>query len=182
MAQMPAGTPANQGGPMVFEETQSHYAVAPEFKVTEVDGTTAELLGGHGGVLLGKNLLVGAGLYTMVNGSHGQGLTYGGGVVGWNAWGGNKLSLSLRGLIGLGSGSASSAVTLTTRDHRELTGERRFESSFLVAEPQADVLLRLTRHLQLGVGAGYRFIGDSHTSDTFTGATGSLSLRIGRAQ
>jgi len=167
---------------MTLEEVHSNFEVAPEYKVTKVDGATAQLLGGHGGVLLGQNFLVGAGLYTMVSGSHHQGLTYGGGLVAWEPWATRGLGLSVRGLIGAGQGTATQTVTLLTRDRRELTSSRLFDSRCFVAEPQADVLLRLTRRLKLQVGGGYRFVGDSHAADQFKGATGSVALRIGSAE
>jgi hypothetical protein len=173
----------SQGGPMVVEQVTERYAIAPEVKASQFDGTTGVLLGGHGGVLVGSKLLVGAGLYTLVNGARNSGMTYGGGVVGWQLWNGKTLSGDVRGLVGLGQGTASDLVTLTDRQGRKISGTRFFSSDFFVAEPQADVLVRLTRHLQLAVGGGYRFTSaDRAQSDRFSGATGGVSLRIGSAQ
>ena len=83
MAQDASQAQVNQGGPMTVEAVTQRYAVAPEVKASSFDGTTGVLIGGHGGVLVGSRFLVGGGLYTLVNGSRGRGLTYGGGVVGW---------------------------------------------------------------------------------------------------
>ena len=55
----PAGSPraaaqaaAPQGGPMVFEQVQTRYFIAPEWKVSRLDDVSAQFLGGHGGVML----------------------------------------------------------------------------------------------------------------------------------
>jgi hypothetical protein len=173
----------NQGGPMTVEVVMQRYVVAPEIRVVKVsslDRTTGVLVGGHGGLLLGSRLLVGGGLYTLANGSRGEGLTYGGGVVGWQWWNGHMFSSTIRGLVGMGQGTTSQSLTLTDREGRSFTEGRRLSSDFFVAEPQADLLVRLTRHLQLDVGAGYRATSAEHgVNDRFSGATGSLALRIG---
>jgi hypothetical protein len=174
---------SNQGGPMTVELVTERYAIAPEVKVSNVDGATKALVGGHGGVLIGTRFLVGGGLYTMANGSRGQGLTYGGGVVGWQWWNGTMLAGNIRGLVGVGQGKGAQQLTLTDRLGRSFDQTRYQSTDFFVAEPQADLLIRLTRHLHLDVGAGYRLTNaDRGLSDRFNGATGSLALRIGPAQ
>jgi hypothetical protein len=179
-----ASAPANQGGPMKVEVVTQRYAVAPEIKVVKVSSlgnTTSVLVGGHGGLLFGR-LLVGGGLYTLVNGSRGQGLTYGGGVVGWQWWNGHALSGSIRGLVGVGQGTAIQNLTVNDREGRSFTEAGRFSSNFFVAEPQADLLVRLTKHLHLDIGAGYRATSaERGLNNNFSGATGSLALRIGPA-
>ncbi len=91
-AQTTPPLPVNQGGPMVVEAVEQHYAIAPEYKISDFDGTTAQLVGAHGGVFVTKTILIGGGLYTLVNGSEGRGLTYGGAVVGWQPWSSRKPS------------------------------------------------------------------------------------------
>jgi hypothetical protein len=182
-AQDASQTPSNQGGPMTVELVTERYAIAPEVKFSNVDGTAKALVGGHGGILIGSRLLVGGGLYTMANGSRGQGLTYGGGVVGWQWWNGTILAGNIRGLVGLGQGTTSQQLTLTDRLGRSVNQTRFQSANFFVGEPQADLLIRLTKHLHLDVGAGYRLThADRGLSDRFNGATGSLALRIGPAQ
>jgi len=178
-----AQTAVNQGGPMTVEAVTERYAIAPEVKASSFDGATRALVGGHGGVVVGSRLLIGAGFYTMVNGSHGQGLTYGGGVVGWDWWNSRTLTGSIRGLVGFGDGTATQNLTLTDHLGRSFNQARFVSSGFFVTEPQADLLVRLTKHLHLDVGAGYRFTNADHSlSDRFNGATGNVALRIGPAQ
>jgi len=185
MAAAQTSTPSgpNSGGPMTVEQVTQHFAIAPEVKASDFDGKTGVFVGAHGGVLVGNRFLVGAGLYTLTNGSRGRGLTYGGGMVGWQWWNGGLFSGSVRSLIGVGSGTTSQDLTLTDRRGRTFESERFLSSDFFVAEPQGDVLVRLTKHLHLDVGAGYRFAsGGRVDNNRFSGASGSLALRIGSAQ
>jgi hypothetical protein len=205
VAQGTAGTPANQGGPMVIEQGHLRLAVAPEFRVSKFDGTTAQLAGAYGGWLAGDSLLVGGGIYSLTNGSRARGLTYGGAVIGWQPWRDRLLGLSVRGLVGLGQATTADTVSFADSDGRELVRDTRMllpsvpgstvpgstvkvprSTGLFVAEPQLDVLLRLTKHMHLDVGSGYRLVSASHISgisdDRFRGASGSIALRIGSAQ
>jgi hypothetical protein len=167
---------------MVVEQVTQHYAIAPEVKVSKFDGETALFVGGHGGMILGHNILVGAGLYFLTNGDHGRGMTYGGGVVGWQGWNGGLFSGSVRSLIGFGSGTTAQTLTFTDRAGRTFSQARLGSSDFFIAEPQAELLVRLSSRLHLAIGAGYRLTNASHTqSERFNGASGGLALRIGPA-
>jgi hypothetical protein len=94
----------------------------------------------------------------------------------------------VRGLVGIGRGTTTETVTLTTRDRRGLLqgtreGTQWLRSDVVVAEPQIDLLLGLTKHLQLSIGGGYRFTSAERIdNDRFAGASGSLALRIGSAR
>jgi hypothetical protein len=180
-AQSSPQTPVNQGGPMVIEQVQQGFAVAPEFKISRFDGSSAQFVGAHGGLLVGNGLLIGGGIYTLTNGSRGRGMTYGGAVVGWQAWSDRLLGLSVRGLIGLGQGTSTQTISLIDRNGRGVVREiRGFSSDFFVAEPQADLVVRLTKHLHLEIGGGYRLANASRANnDRFSGASGSIALRIG---
>ena len=186
-AQSSPPTGANQGGPMIVEQIQQHFAFAPEYKVSKFGDTTAQLLGAHAGVFVAKSILIGGGLYTMVNGDDGRGLTYGGAVVGWEPWSAGKFGVDVRGLIGFGRGTTTDTVTLTTpvRDRRGVVlgtrqGTRWLTSDLFIAEPQVDLLFGLTKHFQLSIGGGYRFTNAEHVdNDRFAGASGSVALRIG---
>ncbi len=186
----PAGSPraaaqaaAPQGGPMVLEQVQTRYFIAPEWKVSRFDDVSAQFLGGYGGVMFTDAIMVGAGLYTLMNGSDGRGMTYGGGVVGWQPVGGDRLALHLRSLVGFGQGTLTQAVTFGGRNRRDLfQGTRRLSNDFFVAEPQVEMAVRLTSHLHVDLGAGYRFVGSTFDDNRFSGASGSIALRIGSAK
>jgi hypothetical protein len=189
-AQTSPATTVNQGGPMTIEQAEQHFEFSPEYKVSKFGDSNAQLVGAHAGVFVTKSILIGGGLYTMTNGSEGRGLTYGGVVVGWEPWSSAKVGLNLRTLVGVGRGTTTETVTLTTRDRRGAIqgtreGTRWLASDLFVAEPQIDLLVGLTKRLHLAVGGGYRFAnaeraGDSR--DLFSGATGTIGFRIGSAQ
>src|SRR5205809_6251266 len=58
-----AATGEQNAGPMVIERVHSGVLLAPDFKVTEVDGRTSELVGGYGGWLTDRTLFIGGGGY-----------------------------------------------------------------------------------------------------------------------
>jgi hypothetical protein len=203
LAQETAGTPAmpaNQGGPMVIEQEHLRMAVAPEFRVSKFDGSTAQLAGAYGGWLVGRSLLVGGGIYSLTNGSRTRGLTYGGAVVGWQPWSVGRLGLSVRGLFGVGRATVADTVSFADVEGPDLDRSGRVSAArglpstvtvarstdLVIGEPQIDLVLRLTKHLHLDVGGGYRLVGASHNSGIsdgrFRGASGSIALRIGSAQ
>jgi hypothetical protein len=90
--------------------------------------------------------------------------------------------------VGIGRGTTNETITLTARDRRgviEATREasRWTTNDLFVAEPQVDVLVGLTKHLHLDIGGGYRFAtAERIDRDRFSGASGSIALRIGSAQ
>lgn len=62
-----------------------------------------------------------------------------------------------------------------------VTRRVRRDTGFLVAEPQADVLLRLNSWIAINAGVGYRFVGSANGLDRYLrGAAGSFGVRIGR--
>ena len=51
---------------------------------------------------------------------------------------------------------------------------------FFVAEPEANLLVNLTRHLRLTAGVGYRLIGGARSADDrLRGVSGGVALQIG---
>ena len=59
----------------------------------------------------------------------------------------------------------------------------RYERNFLVAEPEADLVLKLTNRLHLTAGVGYRFTNVEGRSggdnERLRGTVGSIALQIG---
>src|SRR4029079_17631395 len=151
--------PANSG-PMIIEGSHTSGAIVPEYKVSKFDGFTSQFAGAYGGVHVAKDVLVGAGLYTMTNGTDGRGMTYGGGVVAWDAVKSGGASLNLRSLVGWGSGTPLETVTLTSRSG-PFDRTLRTSSDFFAVEPGADAVFRLTKNLGIGIGAGYRLANPS---------------------
>jgi hypothetical protein len=61
-------------------DVDNGFLFAPDFKCTDLNGSFASLVGGYGGWVIDKKILIGGGVYTLANGSGADGMTYGGGV------------------------------------------------------------------------------------------------------
>jgi hypothetical protein len=183
-------------GPMKIERVQSGAVIAPDFKVTRFDGRTSALLGGYGGWLSERTLFIGGGGYWLVNGGHDRGLGYGGLVLQWLGRGDQAIGYSLKGLVGGGEATLAQTITQTVRfpDLRGIDGRLqvpqrtpqtittrvRTEQAFFIAEPEADVVIRLTRSLHLTAGAGYRIIAAEHGNESrLRGPVGTIGLQLG---
>jgi len=173
-------------GPMIFEPIRSGWLVAPDAKITDVDGRTSELVGGYAGRITDDTFFIGGGGYWMANQSHDREMAYGGLVVQWLARTNSRFGYSVKGLVGGGAATLSGVTLLRDNDERDnrrgrITSVRgRSNQAFFVAEPEADVLVRLTRHMRLTAGAGYRFTAAERGGDSrLRGAVGTLGLQIG---
>ena len=174
-------------GPMIVEQVHNGFLVAPDVKVTEVDRTTAGLAGGYAGLVIDDHVFVGGGAYVLASHSRDREMAYGGLVLQWFGRGSERFGFSAKTL--LGGGRSESMSTRQILDRGRLVSERfRFGQNFFVAEPEVDALVRLTRHLRLTAGAGYRFTGSARGRDGFpdsrgrtglNGAVGSIGLHIG---
>lgn len=189
-------SPASQG-PMVIERVSNGFAGAPEFKFTELDGTTENLLGGYGGYLIDNTLLIGGGAYWLTSGSRIHDMGYGGAVIEWLQRVNHPIGYSVRGLIGFGVASLGENVTVVDgRNGRDGRFGRpnppiasppstsvvsvRYDDGFFVAEPQANLLFNLNPKMRVGVSGGYRLIGGAyHADDRLRGATASVSVQFG---
>jgi hypothetical protein len=184
--------------PSGLEKMQNGFVVAPDFKFSELDGRSANLLGGYGGWLTDRKLFIGAGAYWLTSGPSGAGLTYGGGLVEWFAQRNERFNVSFRGLVGAGSGTLPVDLgdfpESAFPDHRGRGGRAprigqrfppsiktaRVEEGFFVAEPQAMASFTLARWMRIAAGGGYRLIaGASGLESRFRGPTASISLQIG---
>ena len=192
----PPSTPPSQG-PMTVERVKSGFLVAPDFKVTEFDHRVSELAGAYAGWLTDRTFFLGGGGYWLANRSRDREMAYGGLVVGWFAGADRRIGFGAKGLIGGGRAtlvrSFGDIFDDDDRDVRrlEVSGPGtallipppmnvRVRDDFFVAEPEATVIVGLTRHFRLTAGAGYRLIGGARgTRNRLEGATGSVALQIG---
>jgi hypothetical protein len=190
--------------PMTVERVQSGFLAAPDFKVTDVDKKTSGLVGGYAGWLADESFFVGGAGYWLANGSSDRQMAYGGVMLQWLAQTSDRLGVGVKGLFGGGQATLVSTVTtyvpapVPVLDPRNLqpgridpnlirppvptTANVRFGEDFVVAEPEVDLLFRISRQVRLTAGAGYRFVGaDRHGIDDsrLRGATGSVALQIG---
>jgi hypothetical protein len=197
---------ASAQGPMTVQPLHSGFVVAPDFKITEVDKTTSALVGGYAGWLTDETFFIGGGGYWLANDARDRQMGYGGLVLQWLVNSDRRVGFAAKGLVGGGRATLGTTVLPALRpqdipDLRNLPAFRdlsrfgfdvdrllraptstrvRFREDFFVAEPQADVVIKLTRSLRLTGGVGYRFIdGEGRSDDRLSGATGSIALQIG---
>jgi hypothetical protein len=189
LAQTAAQTP-NAGGPMRVEQVHDAWAIAPEFKVTHFDDGTRTLAGGYVARVVDNSLLFGFAGYGLLDGNHNRELSYGGLLVEWREGVDRRIGFSVRGLFGGGTATATGTIRYVIfPDGRPpiipaptpVTATAVFRhENFLVAEPEADLLLNLSSHVRVHAGAGYRFAGEADPIDhQIHGVVGSFSVEIG---
>ena len=172
---------------MIIERVKSGFLVAPDFKVTRFDGKTSNLVGVYGGWLNDQTFLLGAGGYWSTDRSRTHDLMYAGFVAGWFTRLDRPVGFGVKGLIG--GGKADLADQIQILQPAPLRGQAptpgtatvRFRRDFFIAEPEANVLVHLRKHLTLTGGAGYRLTSRERgtSSHRLRGATGSVALQIG---
>lgn len=178
-------------GPLVLQPIRPAGLIAPDVKVTRVNGGTGTLVGAYGGAMLEDTVLLGAGGYWLTQRTRGVNLGYGGFVAGWQTHLGPRISVGVKGLLGVGDSTFTSDVTIlgastmVRRDRDRIViyppiGRGfRFHQSFLVAEPDAHLTLWLGDRAGVTVAGGYRAIGAARGLEReLRGATGSVSLQL----
>jgi hypothetical protein len=190
---------------LLGDDVDSGFLIAPDFKLTEIDGDFASLGGAYGGWVLDRKLLLGGGVYTLLQGRDGAEMTYGGGVVEYFVNPTKAVNFSFRGLIGGGSATLGGPHRGDDFDREDFDGpglgrgpgngfarpfgrfpggdfeasDRKLSSSFFIAEPEANVNLNLTKLLRLGFGGGYRFItGARGLDERLGGLFASVALKL----
>ena len=171
-------------GPLVLERLHNPFVVAPDYKITDIDGETGQLAGAYAGKLLGDILFVGGGFYWLVDGDHGEEMRYGGVVLGWSMPAGRAVRFGARGLVGFG--------TATLGVDGQLIGEPRGRLSprgqtvrflahddFFVFEPQVNATVQVIPHVGVEVGGGYRLSGATNAlEDRLNGVSGSVGVQL----
>ena len=187
-------------GPLVVERVHNPFVVAPDYKVTDLDGAFGQLAGFYVGKSLEDTVFIGGAGYWLVNGSGGDELWYGGLLAGWSMPLGNRIRFGARSLVGIGGATLGSSV-----DVRRLDGPRGFgdnrnvtrfgaggrggaqpsairvraQDDFFVFEPQGSVLTRLTDHIGLQWAGGYRLTAlTDFLDDRVNGPVGSVALQL----
>jgi hypothetical protein len=163
------------------------FMIAPDYRVTDINHRTAHLVGAYGGYVFGGQLLIGGGGYWQANATNGTHIAYAGPVVEWRIFPDKTVGLNVHGLIGGGWQYADDSFFASFDgpriDHRNgRPGHdfglpyRFYDDAFFVAEPEAQVVVRLASWIRLQGGAGYR----ATSADGLSGASGSVSVQFGR--
>ena len=194
-AASPAPAQTVAPSPLVFEPIPSRFVVAPDFKVTDIDGELGQLAGAYAGRVLDERLLVGAAGYWLANGSDGVKLGYGGLLLGWSTANAGRIRFGVRALTGVGTATLPFDVQTRGPSFRSLPPVRfgaipnmyppttirlRASDDFFVFEPQGDVRLNITNHVGIRFGAGYRAVALTDVlRNRVDGPTANLGLEIG---
>jgi hypothetical protein len=133
--------PAPTSGPLVLERIHDAWVIAPDFKVTDVDGRRGELAGAYGGKLLDNTLFIGGAAYWLANDARDFKMTYGGAMVGWQSREYGRIRFGGRGLAGVGSATLGFDVSTLTGGALPLGG-RTGDIRFGVIDPRAQLPVR----------------------------------------
>jgi hypothetical protein len=198
-------TPAQ--GPLVIERVHSPFVVAPDYKVTDLDGEFGQLAGFYAGKSLQDTVFIGGAGYWLVNGTGGDELWYGGLLAGWSMPLGSRIRFGARSLAGIGGATLGSDLDESRRldGQRGFTGGRgladirnvtrfgtggrfgaqpstirvRVRDDFFVFEPQANVVTRINDHMGLNWAGGYRFTAlTDFLDDRVNGPIGSVAFQL----
>ena len=183
-----------QAGPLVVERIQNGWLFAPDVRAADLGGETGALAGGYTGRLYDNTIVFGGGAYFLTNRSDDFKLAYGGPVVEWLARTNRRIGFGVRTLVGFGAATLPVAVAdivdervlaSASRRHRvkfglyDPSGTIAIDDGFFIAEPQANVLVNLTRGQRLVFGIGYRATAGAHfIDDQLNGLSGSISYQI----
>jgi hypothetical protein len=199
-------TPPPTASRLVLERVENGFAIAPDIRFGEIDGRSATFVGGYGGWMTDRTLLIGAGGYWLANSDRDVAMAYGGAVVEWLARGTERIGFGTRALVG--GGSATLPRTFGDLydgpiDPVEFPGHRGargmpggppwigglrppsnvrvlVDESFFIFEPQANVLMRVTDWLRVNAGVGYRVIaGADLLGDDLRGLSGTVAVQFG---
>jgi len=191
-------------GPMVVERVESGLVITPEVKFTQIDSDTVALVGGYGGWVFDQRLLFGFGGYTHADPRDDQKFGYGGLVVEWFTPKRNRVSFSVRTLVGAGTATLAGENVFGREgrlfddffrgfdfDRRgrapfpfDFDGDDDFfrfrqQQVFFVIEPQANVYFAVSSRVRLGLGAGYRVVAADRDFDArLRGAVGTIQVQI----
>jgi PEGA domain len=181
-APRPPSTPS--AGIVQSSSAENGFVVAPDFRVTDINHHTAQMVGAYGGYVFAKQLLIGAGGYWQADSTDGAHMTYAGPVVEWRLFPDRTVGLNLHGLVGGGWRYLDDDFYYwRIRSDRFLPPPgthpvRRgwYNDGFFVAEPEAQVVVRLGSWIRAQGGVGYR----ATSADGLSGASGSISVQFGR--
>jgi hypothetical protein len=177
-AQTAAG--GSSPGPLVLEPIETRFVVAPEYKVTDLDGRTGQMAGITAGALTDNSMFLGGAIYSLTNRASDFKLTYGGLLIGWTVPAGSAVRVGGRALAGFGS--ATLGDTVQVFDRRTLavrTINIVGRDDFAVFEPQAQASVRLSGRVNLDGTVGYRLTGmDDVLRDRLDGVTGAIAIQL----
>lgn len=175
----------SSSGPLVLEPMPSGFVVAPDVKVTQLNGQTATLAGGYGAWVHDDHLLVGGAGYWRADKDRAHDLGYGGAVAGWIFMPDQRFSVTAKGLMGFGRVTWPVTIALgrplmpVFDDRFPSARTFRYHRDFFLAEPEVDVHFKVAQHVSLTGGISYRVVDLPDGLDQLArGASGSVSVQF----
>lgn len=177
-------------GPLTLLPLENRIIIAPDVKITQINGATGTMIGGYSGIEIDKRFFAGGAAYWLADADDAAEMFYVGFLAGWQLVNTNVFHVGARGLLGVGEATAyvntSYPVPVRPSPHHGGGGSTvyygRFgwETGIWIAEPEIRAEIDLSPQLRIGLGVGYRFAGaDAWLGDRLDGVTGSISLQIG---
>jgi len=151
---------------------------APVVKFTQVNGQFGVIVGGRGGWIINRSLVVGGGGYGLagsvnaeeINSDTKLGMGYGGLELEYIFASRKVVHFSVQGLIGAGG--------VRYQDSDASEGDAVF-----IVEPSLNLVLNVTKFFRLALGAGYRYIAGVDSADldawALNGLSGTVALKFG---
>jgi hypothetical protein len=157
----------------------------PILKVTELNGDLGLLVGGKGGWIINHTFVIGGGGYGLVTNIAANdvnfiekaflNLGYGGVVLELVPESNKLIHFSFSTLIGAGG--------VNYRDRNFSINFRQWDT-FFVAEPEVNLMLNVTKHFRVGLGASYRYIDgvdlNGLRDSDLSGASASMIFKFGK--
>jgi hypothetical protein len=142
--------------------TQLGFAIAPEVRLSSMNGEFAALAGCSFGLVIKPSFILGVAGYGKITDIFTNGyMGYGGIVLEYAIDSHRLVHYSIGGLMGAGNAAGS-------------------PSPFFVAEPHGRITVNVTGWFRLGFGGGYRFIAGAQGGNaSFRGPTASIMLMFG---
>jgi len=165
------------------------FMIAPDYRITEINHHTGQLIGAYGGYVFAGQFLTGIGGYWQADSTDGAHLAYVGPVFEWRVFPDRTIGLNLHGLIGGGwryaddfyyanfdgPGNDRRGMPVPVHAHYGIP-YGWYGEAFFVAEPEAQVVVRLGSSMRLHGGVGYRAV----SANGLSGVSGSVSMQFGR--
>ena len=162
----PAGAQTPGSGPLVLEPIGNGFVVAPDVKVTSMNGRIETLVGGYAAHVSDSHLLIGGAGYGLVTGDHGRGLGYGGLITGWIFYPKSTISLTAKDLLGFGWLSQPYTAVPPHYDHNHVVvpvGPAYYAGQqFFIFEPELDVHVKISHLVAITAGGSYRLVNLYH--------------------
>src|SRR5690349_19488035 len=171
---------------LTLEPVQEGFVAAPDVRFGHVNGRDAYFMGGYGGWMFDKSILVGGGGYWLTNRDHDFEMQYGGVVVEWLSHANQRIGFGTRALVGGGTATLSLPYGEVFgppppngvwppdngrpghgHGHRPQPAPHTPVTSltpvtvwddYFIFEPQANVLIGITPWLRVNAGVGYRVV------------------------